>query len=293
MIVVTAPTGVIGRQVLARVLGGPEPIRVIARDPARLPARVRDQVEVVPGSHGDPAVVDRAFAAADAVFWLVPVAPGASGPDAAFLDFTRPACAALTRHGVGHVVGISAIGRGFRGAAGYVTASLATDDLIAGTGVAYRALTMPAFMENLFLHATAIREQGVFGSPVAPDLKLPTVATRDVAAVAGRLLLDRTWTGHADVPLLGPEDLSFDEIAGILADVLGRPVRYRQIPPEAFRAALVGAGMSDGMARGMVEMLTAKNAGLDTVERRTPRSRTPTSFRTWCEEVFAPGFSAG
>lgn len=293
MIVVTAPTGTIGRQVLDHLLGGPEAVRVIVRDPARLPARVLDRVEAVPGSHSDPAVVDRAFAGADAVFWLVPVDPRASGPEAAFLDFTRPACAALTRHGVRQVVGISAIGRGFRGAAGLVTASLATDDLIAGTGVAYRALTMPAFMENLFLHATLIREQGVFGSPVAADLKLPTVACRDVAAVAARLLLDRTWTGRASVPLLGPEDLSFDEIAGILGDVLGRPVRYRQIPPEKFRAALVGAGMSDGMAQGMVEMLTAKNAGLDTVEPRMPGAGTPTSFRTWCEEVFAPRFSAG
>jgi hypothetical protein len=49
------------------------------------------------------------------------------------------------------VVGISALGRGtaVAGRAGYVTASLAMDDLIAGSGVAYRALTMPSFMDNL------------------------------------------------------------------------------------------------------------------------------------------------
>ena len=39
------------------------------------------------------------------------------------------------------------------GAAGYVTASLAMDDLIAGTGVAYRALTNPSFMDNIAMRS--------------------------------------------------------------------------------------------------------------------------------------------
>ena len=72
MIVITTPTGLIGAQVLSNVLGSGEPVRVIARDPSRLPAQARERVEVVPGSHGDIGVVDRAFAGADAVFWLVP-----------------------------------------------------------------------------------------------------------------------------------------------------------------------------------------------------------------------------
>jgi hypothetical protein len=52
MIVVTAPTSNIGRQVLDNINSG-EAIRVIARDPARLPAQTRDRVEVVQGSHSD------------------------------------------------------------------------------------------------------------------------------------------------------------------------------------------------------------------------------------------------
>jgi uncharacterized protein YbjT (DUF2867 family) len=293
MIVVTAPTGAIGRQVLTHLLlDGSEPIRVIARDPARLPERVRACVDVVPGSHGDPQVVDRAFAGADAVFWLVPLDPAAASPTAAFLEFTQPACAAFAQHGIQRVVGVSALGRGYHNPAGLVTASLAMDDLIASTGVAYRALTMPAFMENMFMHARPISEHGMFCSPVAADLKLPTVATRDIAAVAARLLLDAGWTGHDSVPLLGPEDLSFDNIAQIVSEVLGKPVRYQQVPPDAFKATMIGAGMSEAMAQGMVEMLLAKNDGLDQLVPRTAESSTPTSFRRWCEEVFKPAVLA-
>ncbi len=72
MIVVTAPTGHIGSQVLANLPRYDEAVRVVVRDPDRLPAEVRDRVEVVVGSHRDRAVVDHAFDGADSVFWLVP-----------------------------------------------------------------------------------------------------------------------------------------------------------------------------------------------------------------------------
>ena len=47
----------------------------------------------------------------------------------------------------------------------------------------------------------------MFFSPIAGDRKLPTVATRDIAAAAARLLLDPSWSGVGEVPSLGPEDL--------------------------------------------------------------------------------------
>ena len=49
MIVVTAPTSNIGHQLLANILNAGEPIRVIARDPSRLPARTRERAEIVQG----------------------------------------------------------------------------------------------------------------------------------------------------------------------------------------------------------------------------------------------------
>src|SRR5258708_20598344 len=77
MIVVTAPTGLIGHQVLNNLLESDEPIRVIARDPSRLPAHTPERVEVVQGSHADLDVVTPAFPAADSAFWLVPPDPKA------------------------------------------------------------------------------------------------------------------------------------------------------------------------------------------------------------------------
>ena len=290
MIAVTAPTGLIGRQVLQNLLGSVEPIRVIARDPSRLPVQARARAEIVTGSHGDVNVVDRAFAGADAVFWLVPPDPRAVSAEAAYVDFTRPACDAFKRHQVRRVAGISALGRGtaVAGHAGLVTASLAMDDLIASSGASYRALTMPSFMDNLIRQAGSIRNQGVFGTPVSGDRKLPSCATRDIAAVAARLLLDHSWSGAGHVAVLGPEDLSFNDMAQIMSEVLGKSVRYQQVPAQALKDRLTAAGMSDAMAQATADMMVAKDQGLDNAEPRTPESTTPTSFRQWCQDVLKP-----
>jgi uncharacterized protein YbjT (DUF2867 family) len=290
MIVITTPTGLIGHRVLESMVdSGPE-LRVVARDPPDLPAEVRGFVEVIEGSHGDAAVVDEAFAGADAVFWVTPPNPRAPSVEVAYVDFTRPAAAAFKRKGVKRVVGVSALGRGTPWAdrAGFVTGSLAMDDLIASSKVGYRALTNPSFMDNIARQAAAIANQGMFFSPIDGDRKLPTVATRDIAAAASRLLLDDSWSGVGAVPLLGPEDLSFNDMAQIMSGVLGKDVRFQQTTFEAYKDMFLGFGMSDPMALGQTDMAWAKNEGLDNAVKRTPENSTPTSFREWCETELKP-----
>ena len=166
------------------------------------------------------------------------------------------------------------------------------DDLIAASGVAYRALTNPSFMDNIARQAGSIKNQGMFFSPIAGDRKLPAVATRDIAAAASRLLLDASWSGTGQVPLLGPEDLSFTDMAGIMSQVLGQEIRFQQTTFEAYKDRFVSFGMSDAMAQGMTDMAWAKNEGLDNSVQRTPENSTPTSFRQWCEEVLKPAVAA-
>lgn len=293
MIVITTPTGGIGRQVLDLLLSSSEDLRVIVRDPAKLSPAVRDRAEVVTGSHADPEVVGKAFAGADAVFWLVPPDAHAPSLEVAYSGFTAAAARAFPAYGVSHVVGISALGRGtpVAGTAGLVTASLEMDDLIAGTGVAYRAIANPSFMENLLEQVASIRDDGVFTHTSLADRRAPIAATGDIAAVSARLLLDRSWTGTDSVPVLGPEDLSPNDRARIMSEVLGRPVRYEREPLEALAARMTGFGLGAPFVQGMVDMMRAKDEGLDNGIRRTPENSTPTSFRQWCDEILRPALS--
>jgi uncharacterized protein YbjT (DUF2867 family) len=293
MIVITTPTGQIGRQVLDRVLDSGEAARVIARDPAQLSAHVRARAEVVPGSHGDPDAITKALAGADRMFWLVPPPPF-SYPGSAghyYLDFTRPAAQAAASQGV-RVVGVSTLGHGYQGQAGLLSAALAMDQLIEGTGAAYRALALPFFMENLLRQAQEINEQGTFSMANAADRPLAAVATRDVAAVAAALLLDASWSGQGSVPVVSADNLTPADMAGVISGTLGRTVRYRQVPVADRQAAMLRRGASEAMAQDMADMTEAQNNGIYDAEPRDPGSAAPTSFRQWCQDTLKPAVQA-
>ena len=90
--------------------------------------------------------VNKAFAGAESVLWAIPPDPKAASVETAYVDFTQLPRNAFRKDGVKRVVGISALGRNAPSAAnaGLVAASLKMDDLIASTGVSYRAVTNPS-----------------------------------------------------------------------------------------------------------------------------------------------------
>ncbi|GAB3922846.1 nucleotide-diphosphate-sugar epimerase [Microlunatus endophyticus] len=261
---------------------------MVVRDPARLPDEVRDRVEVVQGTHADPAVVDRAFDGAEALFWLVPAAPTAPTIYDAYVGFALPAADAIVRHRVPRVVSVSALGAGVQTFAGHVSATLAMDALIRSTGTSTRELANPSFMDNMLRDVVSIRDRGVFSGTLPADLALPTVATRDIGAAAAGLLADHSWTGQQIAPLLGAEDLSPNDQAKILTEVLGMPVRYEQGDREASKRRLMGFGMSEAVAGALMAMDEAKEHGLDTAVPRMAANTTPTTFRQWATDVLKP-----
>jgi uncharacterized protein YbjT (DUF2867 family) len=291
MIVVTTPTGSIGSHLVKLLLATHETVRVIARHPDKLASEVRDRIEVIQGSSDDEGVLDRALAGAESLFHVVPPFFRAPNVTEYYLQFTRPACAAMKRNGVSRVVTVSALGRRVGAKAGVVTSALTKDEEFERAGFHVRALWCPGFMENMLREVESLRTQGAFFAPRRPDLKAPFVATRDIASTAARLLLDRSWTGPGGLAVLGPEDLSLDDMAAITGEVLGRPIRFQQIPAESYKAQLLKYGASEDFAQGLVDMYEAKDRGLDSSEPRTPETSTPTTYRHWCTEVLKPAFA--
>jgi uncharacterized protein YbjT (DUF2867 family) len=287
MLVITTPTGQIGRQVLARLLDHGDPIRVIVREPIRLNPAVRNRVDVVQGSHDDPAVLGHALEGADGLFWLVP--PGLSGAstEQRYLGFTRPAADAIRRHSVPHVVGVSSAGHGWPTRAGVLSAAFSMDAEIERTGTAYRALSMPFYMENVLAQLGAIREHGRFSLAYPADRPLATVATRDIAATAAALLADRSWAGQERVPVFGPDRISPNAMAAVMSEVLGRTVIFTQLSRADVESALTRRGASEGVVRDVIEMMIAVQDGIYDADqaRATPG---PTDFRTWCREILRP-----
>jgi uncharacterized protein YbjT (DUF2867 family) len=287
MIVVTAPTGRIGSKLVPLLLDAGEPIRIIARDPEKLPAAVRERAEIIVGSHRDRAVVDGALRGADALFWLMPAAPDVASPYDAYVTASIPAADAVVRHGVPRVVVVSALGRGTQLYGGHASASHAMEDLFRSTGAHVRTLAMPAFMDNFLRQLPAIANGTVTGT-IPADMRMPWVATRDIAAVAARYLLDRTWSGQETVNVLGGEELSYNDIAAILSNVLGTPITFAPGDRESDRQALVGYGFSEAMAQSLIDMDIAGERGINSNAERTLADFTPTTFRSFADEVIKP-----
>jgi uncharacterized protein YbjT (DUF2867 family) len=53
--------------------------------------------------------------------------------------------------------------------------------------------------------------------------------------------------------LTGPEALTLTEMAAALSDALGRRIEFVDVPPDAMREALVGAGFPTWQADGLLE----------------------------------------
>lgn len=285
MIVITTPTGTVGAAVAESLRAAGAPLRLVAREPARLPHALREHADVVAGSHADPAVLDAALPGADALFVLVPPDPTAADVTEHYLGFARPIAAAVRAHGLPRVVAVSSLGRGFSGPAGFLRAAWAMDEVLESSGAGYRSLQPPFFMENLLHQLELIRDTGTFVLAAEPDAPLAAVATADIARTAARLLADPGWSGREDVVVRAPADHTPREMAQIMSGALGRPVGYRQAALADYRARYVSSGASPAVADAMVEMAEAQSAG---VYPPAGGGGTGTTFRAWCETVLAP-----
>lgn len=291
MIVVTAPTGQIGSKLVRALLERGSDVRVVVRDASRLDEDVRDRVEAVEGSHGDSAVLDEALAGADALFWLVPPNPAAPSTREHYLAFARVASQAIARHKVGHVVGVSSAGHGWPKPAGVLSSAFAMDAELRTSGAAYRALSMPFYLENLLRQLDGILSRGSFALTGAADAPMPTVATRDIAHTAADLLTDLSWSGQDDLPVFGPDHLSPDQLAGVMSEELGRPVAYQRLTIDEYAGMLRSAGAPEQQVIESMQTFTAADEGIYDADwaRAVP---TATDFRTWCREVLVPAASA-
>ena len=140
-------------------------------------------------------------------------------------------------------------------------------------------------MRHLLRQVEAIKTQGAFLLPISGDLKQPSVCTRDIAATAARLLLDRSWNGTGSVPVAFSRRSLLQRHG---ANHVGRPQQagaFRAHRRRCLQDHLLKAGMSDAMAQATLDMWMAYDQGLDALEPRTRESTTPTSFRQWCEDI--------
>jgi len=99
------------------------------------------------------------------------------------------------------------------------------------------------FMENLLMNIGLIRTSGIMGSAIRGDLRMPMIATTDIAAYAAERLARRDFVGTQVHDLLGQRDVSMDEAAGIIGGNIGKPgLAYVQFSSTDTEKALISMG---------------------------------------------------
>ena len=283
-ILVTTPTGKIGGRVLPELLAPEFSVRVMAREPARLPEEIREQVEVVRGSSDDTATLRRALDGVEALFWCVPTE--SSQETNVERHYERFACAAwqaIRQAGTPRVVTLSAGGKGLARKAGPISALHGMEEILNESGASIRHLRCGLFMENFLSQRRSIQRRGLISYPIPGHIPIPMAAASDIADVALRWLVRRDWDGIKGVAVHGRADLSYAEAAAIIGRVLERPVRHEATSVEDYMNFLAGLKTSAAYARSRLEMFGALAQGVMRAEPRTPESTTPTRLGEWCE----------
>ncbi|MET8883746.1 NmrA family NAD(P)-binding protein [Streptomyces rubiginosohelvolus] len=280
MILVTGATGAVGREV-AGLLAAAGPLRVLARRPERLTVR-GDGIEVVEGAYGDRPALDRALLGVDSVFLVTnsPTEP----------DDERVAGAAAAA-GVRHLVKLSMMAVEEPGADDFITRrQRQNEESIRESGVPWTFVRPRTFMSNTLSWAPGIRSAGVVRA-LYGDAPVACVDPRDVAAVAVAVLTGAGHEGRA-YAVSGPEAITAREQTAQLSRVLGRPLRFEELGPDAARTALL-AKYPRPVAEAFLESAERQRAGakaavVPTVQELTGYQARP--YRTWATDhadVFA------
>ena len=294
MYAIFGATGHTGSIVANKLLDKGKKIRVFGRDGKKLAPFVQRGAEAVTGDVTDATALGKALAGVEAVYALIP--PSMTSTDfRAFQDqVTETIARALETAGVKNVVVLSSVGADKKDKTGPVV-GLHNLETRLGQIKGLNALYLRAgyFMENTLAQADIIKNFGMLAGPVRADLPLPLIATHDIGEFAADALLELNFKGQQTREILGPRDVSYDEIAKIVGKAIGKPaLAYVQLPNEQVIQAMTSMGMSKNLASLICEMSDALNNGyMKALEDRSAKNATPTAFDKFVAEVFVPAYS--
>jgi uncharacterized protein YbjT (DUF2867 family) len=293
--VVTGATGNIGSHLAETLLKNGHNVRVIGRSKERLQQFVDQGAKATVGDLADPQFLTESFRGAKAVFAMIP-------PSFAAQDFRKyqggisdSLVRAIRDSGVKQVVALSSLGAYQPEGTGPITGLYDFEQKLNGLdGVNVLMLRPTFFMENLYDGIPAIRNMGVNGSGIRPDIAFPMIATRDIAAVAAEAMENSRFSGKQVRDLLGPRDVSMNEATRVIGKAIGKEdLQYVQFPLEAVKQAMLGMGASESLANDITEMtqwLNASEGQFNLV--RNQENTTPTTIEEFASD-FAAAYEAG
>jgi uncharacterized protein YbjT (DUF2867 family) len=196
------------------------------------------------------------------------LAPALRGADKAMLiSFSNPDMEsvqsnfieAAKKFNLKHIVKLSGIIADINSPFRYARMHAEIERRLENSGISFTHLRAGEFMQSYFRQVPFILKQNSLFLPMGNE-RIASIDVSDVAEVAVKIL---TGSGHKGnvYPITGTEALTMDEVAEKFSIVLGRKIKYTNIPPEEANKARLDAGMPHYTVDALDELFAERRKG--------------------------------
>ncbi len=278
MILVFGATGTTGGEVARQLIAAREKPRLIVRNPDKA-REFQGKAEIVQGDLERPDSLAAAMKGIEKMY-LVYAGHTGNDPEIAAIDAAKKA-------GVKHVVKLSVLGVD-KPVLTFSKWHAKPEKHLMGSGMNWTMLRPGNFMSNALEWAETIKAKGEFYQPIGNGRCAP-IDPADIAAVGVKALTTPGHEGKA-YTLTGPELLSGNDFAAKFSSVLGTPVKFVDVPPQAARDGMLNAGLPPVLVDAISDLYAAMKEDTiklvtDTVLKVT--GRPPGTFDAWARRNIA------
>ena len=254
MIAITGATGQLGQHVLENLLKTVPAGQVVAivRNPAKAESLSQRGIGVRQADYSDEAALTAALQGVDKLLLISSSEVGQRAVQ------HRNVINAAKAAGVKFIAYTSLL-HADTSPLGLADEHIATEQMLADSGIAYALLRNGWYTENYLASAPPAIEHGVFIG-AAGNGKIASATIADYAAAAARVIAEEGHAGKV-YELAGDEAWTLSELAAELSKQSGKNVVYQNLSEADFAAALKGVGLPAGLADMLANSDTGASKG--------------------------------
>ncbi|ATX01241.1 MULTISPECIES: SDR family oxidoreductase [Citrobacter] len=254
MIAITGATGQLGQHVIESLLKTVPASQIVAivRNPAKATTLSQQGITVRQADYSDEAALTTALQGIDKLLLISSSEVGQRAPQ--HRNVINAAQAAHVKF-----IAYTSLLHADTSPLGLADEHVATEKMLAESGIAYALLRNGWYTENYLASAPAALEHGVFIG-AAGEGKIASATRADYAAAAARVISE---DGHAGktYELAGDAGWTLSQLAAELAKQSGKKVVYQNLSEADFAAALKGVGLPAGLADMLADSDTGASKG--------------------------------
>jgi uncharacterized protein YbjT (DUF2867 family) len=269
-IIVTGSLGYVGKPLTEELIKKGHSVTVISSNSEKQKDIEALGAKAAIGTMEDVDFLTETFTGADAVYCMLAPGGNFSDPDNSVNNVIVLAdkiinnyVQAIEQSGVKRVVYLSSVGAHMNKDNGLLIIHHNAENMLRQLppDVAITFMRPVGFYKNLFGYISAIKNQGVIASNYGADDTVLLVSAIDIAAA---IVEELTSLQPADkkVRYIASEELTCNEVAGILGAAIGKPdLKWIIITDEQLLNGLKAFGMNESFAKSFVEMNASTHSG--------------------------------